>query len=289
MRTVNFFSSLSSLVFGILNSPVCRHYTVIVPLFQRCYNGGIVVALDRKNGMVYEFDCVQCGKHVRVRRTSGQSVPRFCSLQCKGQWQHEHRERPVSDEWLYQKYIMERLDCVQIGKLVDRDPSTVHAWLREAGIQTRKRGTTGNHLYVTEHPMLGKHHSPETREKLRQARLRDGTVPYLKNGVHHLKGKRGADTPNWKGGVTKERQMVYGSPEWKAAVKVVWKRDNATCQRCHLHHSQAKQQGIGFDMHHIVSFAVPELRCEPSNLVLLCEPCHYWVHSAENINKEFLK
>ena len=41
--------------------------------------------------------------------------------------------------------------------------------------------------------------------------------------------------------------------------------------------------------HHVASFAVVELRMEVSNLVLLCEPCHYWVHGADNTLREFIE
>lgn len=236
--------------------------------------------------MYIEFHCVFCGKHVRKQKVEGKHH-RFCSRQCKGDWQRE--QKPVDRDWLYQKYIVEGLNCNQIAVLVNRNSKRVWEWLRDYNIPTRGRGKTGNHLRATQHPMLGKHQSAEAREKIRQARLRDGRVPYLKNGVHHLKGKRGAETPNWKGGCTPERQATYGTQEWKDAVKTVWKRDNATCQRCGLHRSRARKEDVDFDIHHIASFAVKELRCEPSNLVLLCEPCHYWVHSSDNVNKEFLK
>jgi len=33
---------------------------------------------------------------------------------------------------------------------------------------------------------------------------------------------------------------------------------------------------------------VVETRCDINNLVLLCESCHYWVHSSANTNKEFI-
>lgn len=232
--------------------------------------------------MYIEYNCKFCGKLVR-KQQSGQANHSFCNLECKGEYQR--LQKPVTKEWLYQKYVVEELDTTQIGKLVNRDPKSVWNWLKDFEIPTRKRGTTGNAKGVKS--MLGKKHSPETKEKLRQARLKDGRVPYLnKDGVHHLKGKKGIDTPNWKGGVTPERQAVYSSPEWKEAVKVVWKRDNAECQKCGL--SQNEHREISFDIHHIVSFSVKELRCEPGNLVLLCETCHYWVHSNDNINKEWL-
>ena len=43
-----------------------------------------------------------------------------------------------------------------------------------------------------------------------------------------------------------------------------------------------------FHIHHVVSFADKELRAEPSNLVLLCEACHQFVHSRENLTREYL-
>lgn len=234
--------------------------------------------------MYIEYSCEFCGKQVR-KKQSGTTNHRFCDNHCKSEWQR--LQKPVTKEWLYQKYVVEGLDCTQIGKIVERDSKTVWNWLKDLEIPTRKRGTTGN--YKKAPKRVGWKHSDEAREKIKQARLKDGHVPYLnKDGVHHLKGKKGSDTPNWKGGVTPDRQAVYSSPEWKEAVKVVWKRDNATCQKCGLHRSQARKEEIDFDIHHIVSFAVKELRCEPSNLVLLCETCHYWVHSNDNINKEWL-
>lgn len=233
--------------------------------------------------MFIEFDCKQCGAHVRKQQVKGMQHA-FCSRQCKAEWQRT--QKPVDREWLYQKYVVEQLDCTQIAALVNRNSKRVWEWLRDYGIPTRSRGTTGNWKYSTHRK--GFIQSEATRHKIREARLKDGRVPYLKNGTHHLKGKRGADTPNWRGGVTPLRQTVQQSAEWKAAVKAVWKRDNATCQRCGLPHSKAKEQAIGFDVHHIVSFSVEALRCEPSNLILVCKSCHRWIHSRANTSKEFL-
>lgn len=231
--------------------------------------------------MIVEYECAFCGIVVRKQQTKNM-IHRFCSMDCKAAWQRE--QKPVNKEWLHQKYIVEGLDCTQISKIVNRNPKQVWQWLKGYEIPTRKRGTTGNEKYSKGHK--GFKHTDETKEKIRQARLKDGHVPYLRNGVHHLKGKKGADTPNWKGGITAERQATYGSEEWKQASKTVWERDNATCQRCGLYHNLNRD--VSFDIHHIVSFAVVEKRCDPSNLVLLCEPCHYWVHSSKNINKEFI-
>ena len=99
-------------------------------------------------------------------------------------------------------------------------------------------------------------------------------------------GKRGEDTPNWKGGVTPMRQEFYRSERWTVAVKAVWKRDAGVCQRC-----GKKWEHIGkkFHIHHKCSFAIGlETRCDPDNLVLLCQYCHNWVHSSKNTERLFI-
>lgn len=99
--------------------------------------------------------------------------------------------------------------------------------------------------------------------------------------------RRGELNPNWKGGVTPERQAFYQSQEWKDACIFVWKRDGAKCKRCGLHRDE--QPDMPFHIHHIVSFAVPELRAANDNLVLLCKMCHQFVHSRKNENGDFLQ
>ncbi len=235
-----------------------------------------------------EFNCEICGKFKRKPWSdSSPGTPRFCSLACKSEAQR--RTKPVDREWLYQKYVVEKLDCTAIGKIVQRDPKRVWEWLQDYGIKTRKRGTTGNWKLSIGVPHIL---TPEGRKRVsdaaRASRKLHPNLPHLTGGVHYLKGKRGAETNNWKGGITPERQSCYGSLEWKAAVRAVWKRDNAICQRCGKHHNTAKNRGT-FDIHHIVGFECAALRCEVSNLVLVCEECHYWIHSKANKKGEFIK
>lgn len=238
--------------------------------------------------MYIEYNCKFCGKLVRKQKNRHKTQS-FCDNRCKSEWQKT--QKPVDKEWLIQKYIVEGLSCYEIAPLVNRNPKQVYEWLKGYNIPTRPRGSNTDVQFKKgqQSAMKGLKHSEETKEKIRQARLRDGIVPYLnKDGTHAMKGRTGANHPKWKGGFTPERQAVYGSQEWKDAVKIVWKRDNATCQRCGLHRSEARKEDIDFDIHHIVSFAVKELRCETSNLILLCETCHHWVHSNDNINKELI-
>ena len=230
--------------------------------------------------------CAICGKKVVRKKQTKDVKLHFCGLECKAEWQR--RQRPVTVEWLRQKYVGDGLDCVQIAALVHRDPKSVWNWLRGSNIKTRPRGM--NHVLLPKDgsAFRGKKHSNESKEKIRAARLADGHVPYLRNGVHHLKGKHGEATPNWKGGITPERQGFYASDEWKLACVKVWQRDDAKCQRCGLDHRLIDRTLIKFHVHHIVSFKVRELRAEVSNLALLCDKCHRWVHSRANVNQDFI-
>jgi transposase len=228
-------------------------------------------------------NCMNCGKETYRR---GTKPAKFCSRDCSDRW--ARREIP-GREWLYQKYIIEGLSANEIAVIVNRNSKRVWEWLKQAGIPTRPRGSYEKvHFKKGAQTRLGKPHSQEVKDRLRQARREDGHVPYLKNGVHHLRGKKGQETPNWKGGVTPERQSFYGTEEWKKAVKIVWKRDNAICQRCGLDHRKIDRNVTKFHIHHIVSFQARELRCDPSNLVLLCHNCHLFVHSRANTKKEFI-
>lgn len=183
--------------------------------------------------------------------------------------------------WLYEQYIINKRDCNNIAKEVNRDPKTIWSWINKFGIQTRKRGaesSTGtfkkNHKYG-----IGRIQSESTKEKIRQARLIDGHVPYLKDGIHWLKHEN-AVSPNYKGGITPERQKIYSSIEWSNCVLEVWKRDNATCQNCGKH--QNDDRNNKFHIHHIKSFAeYPELRTKTENLILLCPKCHKKQHQKQ--------
>ena len=192
---------------------------------------------------------------------------------------------------LAELYTTQGLGCPQIGRLYERDPKTVLFRLRRAGIPTRKRGTDPALWFIKggdPRSFSGTKHSVETKAKL--AIASKDRKPWLRNGVHWLHTVPPEQNPNWNGGSTPERQEFYRSGEWKAAVKAVWRRDNATCQCCGLDSRTVDRSTTDtFPIHHIVSFAVRELRAAVDNLVLLCRPCHLWVHSNANAEKKFIK
>lgn len=276
----------------------------ISPYFHKY--GGIMTV---KGGCVMPTsNCQQCGITV-VRR--GQRAGRFCSLDCKSAWQRT--QKPVGRDWLHQKYVVEGWSTYRIGREVGRDPKRVYEWLTDYGIPLRLRrwnadagssvledptwlqreyvekqrstGEIGRELGMTEANVIFflRKHGIKRRTMSEARAVKHWGADGEKNPMF---GKRGAEAPSWKGGVTPERQGFYTSDEWKAVAKTIWKRDRGICQRCHK--KAQDDPGHAFHIHHIVSFAVRELRSEASNLVLLCTQCHRWVHSKKNADRLFL-
>jgi transposase-like protein len=248
------------------------------------------MAIERKTICIrVEFDCEECGTRVsKLWHPAMPGRPRFCSRDCKSEFQR--RAKPVTKEWLYQKYAVEGLDCTQIAAIVSRDPKSVWNWLKDFGIPRRPRGhdwlkKLGASRIGAANPFFGKKHSEATRKRLSELSKAAGRVPYLVNGQPWMRGRKGPLSTNWKGGVTPERQAFYSSTEWRRAARQVWRRDKRTCQRCARLY---RFGGETFDIHHVVPFECRELRAVLSNLVLLCEKCHFWVHSRANIGKDFI-
>jgi len=178
-----------------------------------------------------------------------------------GQFKKGTHWRPVQPfrdkDWLTREYVEQGRSSGDIAKQFGVTDNAIHFWLHKHGI--RRRTTS------------------EAR-KLKRWGASGSDNP--------MWNKRGELNPRWLGGVTPERQAFYNSDEWKQACAFVWKRDRACCCRCGL--SRQDRLDMPFHIHHIVSFAVRLLRADPSNLVLLCEVCHHFVHSRRNVNGEYL-
>lgn len=165
--------------------------------------------------------------------------------------------KPYWDKgWLYRQYVVLGKSSADIAKEFGCRDSNIQYFLKKFNIQAR---TTS-----------------ETR------RLKHWGQTGVDNPMWN---KKGEFNPNYKGGITPERQSFYVSREWKSACSHVWKRDNATCQRCGI----KRNTDMPFHVHHIKSFSDAELRADADNLVLLCEACHRWVHSKGNLNNDYIQ
>ena len=196
----------------------------------------------------------------------------------------------MDKEYLIEEYLVKKRTCNDIAKEVKKDPKTIWSWLKKYGIETRSRGgaNTSGSFQKGSDLWVGKKHKQETKDKIKNARIKDGHVPYLKNGEHWLKGISKENHPMYNGGLSPERQSFYSSKIWVELVKKVWHRDNAICQKCNKPHNTELNRG-NFHIHHIISFQVKEHREDLSNLILLCKECHKWVHSRKNVNKILIK
>lgn len=82
------------------------------------------------------------------------------------------------------------------------------------------------------------------------------------------KGKYGPLASRWEGGKTNERRLLMRRQDYRLLRTSILVRDNYTCQLCNTH-------GGILEMDHVKEWCnYPELRYEPSNLRILCKPCH---------------
>lgn len=172
--------------------------------------------------------------------------------------QHWRKARPWWERaWLVEQYESLSRSAADIAREGCVTENAILFWLKKHSIKTR------------------------TMQEIRNAKH------WGASGVDNpMWNRRGELNPNWKGGVTAERQAFYASMEWKKVCSRVWKRDKSKCRRCGMKRDDSLD--MPFHIHHIESFSVKGKRADPENLVLLCEVCHHFVHSRENIGREYL-
>ena len=86
------------------------------------------------------------------------------------------------------------------------------------------------------------------------------------------KNQKGKNHPNWKGGISHERELFDTQKETKDWKKTIYIRDNFTCVSCN-------QIGYELNVHHIKPYSLfPDLRLDLDNGITLCEKCHRDFH-----------
>lgn len=170
--------------------------------------------------------------------------------------EHWRKHQPFWDkEWLFIEYVEKGLSAKEIAIEFNVTENAILFWLNKHEIKSR------------------------TMSEIRQRKYW-GSIG-KNNGMF---GRTGISNSNWKGGISQERQSFYSSLEWKSIVPLVYKKYGYKCDRCGNQHKGK----ISLCIHHIISFKHRDIRCVLSNLVLLCETCHHFVHSKLNVNNEYL-
>lgn len=131
----------------------------------------------------------------------------------------------------------------------------------------------------------GKHHSEKTKEKIRLSITLDmrnklkkkmlGNKINLGRKMSEETKKRIGDSHRgkkshlWKGGISKEHDVIRHSLEYKLWRTAVFTRDNYTCIWC------KDNKGGNLEADHIKPFSLyPELRFAIDNGRTLCKKCH---------------
>lgn len=109
----------------------------------------------------------------------------------------------------------------------------------------------------------GKTHSPETCKKISE---------------NHA-DLRGDKSHFWKGGKTKDTQILRCSAQYVAWRKAVFDRDGYTCKVCSAH-------GCALQAHHIIHVSDDITKStDIDNGITLCKPCHAKEHPDINLFK----
>lgn len=142
-------------------------------------------------------------------------------------------------------------------------------------------------------PLKGKHHTEESKEKLRLAKagkpstsntkFESGVPSWNKN--KHIEAISGEKHHNWKGGKSSENVKIRASLEYKMWREACFLRDKFTCQK-------TGQVGGKLRCHHIQNFSDNvDLRLDISNGITLSFEAHnkfHKIYGIKNNTKEQL-
>ena len=154
---------------------------------------------------------------------------------------------------------MIELNCLQCGAKFRTYPSRIG--IKKYCSNHCKGLNTLNLFKMGNRTNIGREASESMKNKLSR-RFKGSIRPEL------VKSKQGENNPNWKGGVSPINKRIRRSSKFFQWRKLVFERDNYTCQICN-------KRGGELHPDHIKQFAYhPELRFDINNGRTLCKECH---------------
>lgn len=113
--------------------------------------------------------------------------------------------------------------------------------------------------------MKGKHHTPETREKIKKS-MANMDPKVRENWIKSLSGE---NSPGWRGGTS---HKPYGYKFNSKLKKRIRERDGNICQLCFITNEENKEKfGKSLHNHHI---DYDKQNCRENNLITLCNVCN---------------
>ena len=206
------------------------------------------------------FQCPTCNKKFTSHKTCKSRTPKFCSRDC---YAKSLTRKPAT---------LGQLNSLSIG------------W----ELAKKHHPTLGKHWKKTEiqkiHSSMAKIGIPLSaahRQMLSKVKIGKPILHFVNNrdSICHkislaLIGKpqpwnRGANHPNWQGGITPVNFKIRNSLKMKKWRRQIFQRDNFTCQICHI-------SGTKIHADHIKPFStMPLLRFDINNGRTLCIQCHH--------------
>jgi hypothetical protein len=125
-------------------------------------------------------------------------------------------------------------------------------------------------------PFYGKTHTPEVREKIRQAHL--GRV----QGIEWTKKRamKGEKNPAWKGGISKSPYCSKFNEEFKRRVRDFWENKCFVCGKTKGERGQNRELSV----HHVYGDKFVCCNDKKPIFVIMCSECHTKLHMTKEID-----
>ncbi len=119
-------------------------------------------------------------------------------------------------------------------------------------------------------------HIPWNKGKKDEYCLNTSSNHWEKRNEKISKAMQGENNHQWKGGVTRWRQALNNSPEYKEWRQKVYRRDKWSCQKCG---KRSHGKGGEIHAHHIIPVSENhDLIFDIENGITLCPDCHQIIH-----------